>query len=114
MDENYQQTSRQRLSWRARLAKSNINILKVDLLNKANIDVGGITYRWYVEFTYHPKPGTFKWCKTYIDIPPVFDTYAATATDTANKSLAQVDNSTDDMAQTILDRVLELRKELEG
>ena len=94
------------LSWRARLAKSNINILSVTLLKTSQ----GITNRWYVEFTYHPKPGTFKWCKTYIDIPPVYDTYATAVTN----SLVQEEMSTDDMAQIILDRVLELRKELEG
>lgn len=41
-------------SWRARLAKSNINILSIDPDTATAI----------VEFTYHPKPGTFKWCKT--------------------------------------------------
>lgn len=79
------------LSWRAKLAKANINILKISLVKMPD----GIITRWYVEFTYHPKPGTFKWCKTYIDIPSEHDT-------------------PDEMAQTILDRVLELRKELEG
>lgn len=46
------------LSWRARLAKSNINILHID------------DDRWYYEFMYHPKPGQTKWCKTYIDVAP--------------------------------------------
>lgn len=45
------------LSWRARLAKSNINILNTD----------GI--RWYYEFMYHPYAGQTKWCKTYFDVP---------------------------------------------
>lgn len=43
------------MSWRARLAKSNINIL--------NIDEG----RWYYEFMYHPRPGQTKWCKTFYE-----------------------------------------------
>ncbi len=42
------------LSWRARLAKSNINILNID------------DERWYYEFMYRPKPGQIKWCKTYM------------------------------------------------
>lgn len=43
------------LSWRAKLAKSNINILNID------------DERWYYEFMYHPKYGQTKWCKTYMD-----------------------------------------------
>lgn len=45
------------ISWRVRLAKSNINILNTD------------GRRWYYEFMYHPKPGQTKWCKTYFDVP---------------------------------------------
>lgn len=43
------------MSWRARLAKSNINILNID------------DERWYYEFMYHPKYGQTKWCKTYLE-----------------------------------------------
>ena len=46
------------LSWRARLARKNINILNID------------DNKWYYEFMYHPKPGQTKWCKTYIDVEP--------------------------------------------
>lgn len=97
MDEN--------LSWRAKLAKSNINMLNLTLIKTDH----GIINRWFVEFTYHPKPGTFKWCKTYIDISPKLD-------DDEENPLAwrHVDQTVDDMAQTILDKVLELRKELEA
>lgn len=49
MDEN--------LSWRARLARNNINILNAD------------GRRWYYEFMYHPYAGSTKWCKTYFDLP---------------------------------------------
>lgn len=80
MDEN--------LSWRARLAKSNINILKIDIVKDANV-----RYRLYYEFTYHPKPGTFKWCKTYMD------------TDLEEP---------DDIFRSLQDEVLSLRKELEA
>lgn len=44
------------MSWRARLAKSNINILNID------------DERWYYEFMYHPKYGQTKWCKTYLEV----------------------------------------------
>ena len=79
------------LSWRARLAKANINILNITLMKTDY----GIINRWFVEFTYHPKPGTFKWCKTYIDILPEIE-------------------YDEDMAQMIMDKVLAIRKELEG
>lgn len=79
------------LSWRARLAKANINILNITLMRTDH----GVINRWFVEFTYHPKPGTFKWCKTYIDISPEIE-------------------YDEDMAQMIMDKVLAIRKELEG
>lgn len=72
------------LSWRARLAKSNINILDVN------------DERVTLEFTYHPKPGTFKWCKTFFTIP-------------AN---VQLEDGT--LGEYIQAEVLYLRKELEG
>lgn len=70
------------LSWRAKLAKSNINIL--------SIDPDGVMV---VEFTYHPRPGTFKWCKTAFPYIKEWD-------------LSQT-------AESILRNVLALRKELE-
>lgn len=97
MDEN--------LSWRAKLAKSNINILDVTMVKTDH----GIINRWFIEFTYHPKPGTFKWCKTYIDISQKIE-------DDEDNPLAwrYVDQPVDDMVQIIMDKVLELRKELEA
>lgn len=68
-------------SWRARLAKSNINILDIH---------DGMVF---MEFTYHPKAGVFKWCKT------VF----------AFKDGMHVE----DLADKLMDEVLILRKELE-
>lgn len=41
------------MSWQARLARSNINILNID------------DERWYYEFMYHPYSGSTKWCKTF-------------------------------------------------
>lgn len=97
MDEN--------LSWRARFAKANINILNLTLVKTDH----GIVNRWFVEFTYHPKPGTFKWSKTYIDVLP-----EVKHNDEDPVKWEYESASIDDMAQTILDKVLELRKELEG
>lgn len=74
------------LSWRAKLAKANINIL--------GIIEGRPVY--YIEFTYHPKPGVFKWCKTYFRVP------------------TERWYHEEDAADYILEQVLELRKELEG
>lgn len=41
------------MSWQAKLAKTNINILSID------------DERWFYEFMYHPYPGQTKWCKTF-------------------------------------------------
>lgn len=46
------------MSWQARLAKSNINILDMH------------DNRVFFEFTYHPKAGVFKWCKTTLPMVP--------------------------------------------
>lgn len=81
------------MSWRARLAKANINIL--DMRRKVAL----------IEFTYHPKPGTFKWCKTIINLP--------CNTGEAGDELEYTDFQTFN-AQAILDEVLKLRKELEN
>lgn len=70
------------LSWRAKLAKANINILDIH------------DNYVFIEFTYHPKPGIFKWCKTMF---PYEDGI-----------------SMDSLADGILDKVLNVRKELEG
>lgn len=67
------------LSWQAKLARSNINILDIhDSLI-------------FLEFTYHPKPGTFKWVKTVLPFSSVRES-----------------------VPVILEQVLALRKELEG
>ena len=91
-------------SWRAKFAKSNINILNLTLVKTDQ----GLVHRWFFEFTYHPKPGIFKWCKTYLDIPQRIE-----GNDEEPAMWAYVSPSTDEMAQTIIDTVLELRKELE-
>ena len=94
------------LSWRAKFAKSNINILNLTLIKTEH----GIINRWFVEFTYHPKPGTFKWCKTYIDI--MTDVVEFNEDDEGWAYARPI--SDNDIAQTIMDEVLKLRKELEA
>lgn len=81
------------LSWRARLAKSNINILSMD------------PHRVFIEFTYHPKPGVFKWCKTVVE-----NRYPLSEAG----DLQEYEDFQELNAQYILDEVLKLRKELEG
>lgn len=44
------------LSWQAKLARHNINILNID------------DERWFYEFMYHPYSGSTKWSKTFIII----------------------------------------------
>ena len=86
------------LSWRALLAKSNINILDVhdDCV--------------FIEFTYHPKPGIFKWCKTMFYFPS--EEVVMPEDDPVKWYKVKKDRS--DVAKDILDEVLKLRKELEG
>lgn len=85
------------LSWRARLAKSNINILNID------------DERWYYEFMYHPRPGQVKWCKTYYRVPEKVDVPEA---DPVQWIKSTPDEK--DIAAAISAEVLRLRKELEG
>lgn len=70
------------ISWRAKLAKSNINILSVNPDTAISV----------VEFTYHPKPNVFKWCKTMFPYRTLSDEM---------------------FAEYLLTEVLKLRKELE-
>ena len=76
------------LSWRAKLAKANINILDIH------------DEKIFLEFTYHPKPGVFKWCKTVFSL--------------RDKDLIGAPEEYQKVyAQQILDKVLSIRKELE-
>ena len=83
------------MSWRARLAKSNINILNID------------EDRWYYEFMYHPKPGQTKWCKTFYEVNIKGLEFSPTG------SIIHMESS-EKIAGNILSEVLKLRKELEG
>ncbi len=87
----------EKLSWRARLAKSNINILNID------------SHRWYYEFMYHPRPGQTKWCKTYYEVPSEVE---VTEADPVN--WIKFAPGDEDIAEAIRTEVLKLRKELEA
>ena len=93
-------------SWRARLARSNINILSVTPTH------------WVYEFTYHPKPGTFKWCKTIHEVktvprwPEEKSFVNLSADDLVRIPLEKP--TYEEVANDILEEVLELRKELES
>ena len=84
------------ISWRAKLAKSNINILDIR------------RDRVFLEFTYHPKPGVFKWCKTFFDIPVK---WLDQSPDPVNWHTVRLEN--EEVLAYLLEQVLTLRKELE-
>ena len=77
------------MSWRARLARKNINILNID------------DDTWYYEFMYRPRPGQIKWCKTFCVVPFTL-------------SVNPTDTDLDCNARHLEEEVLSLRKELEG
>lgn len=98
------------LSWRAKLAKSNINILSVSitreptaLLTNGAPDPNSYheVARWYYEFMYHPRPHQTKWSKTFF-----CPTSQTTPPGTDPFSFNQV-------APLILRQVATLRRELE-
>lgn len=84
------------LSWRAKLAKSNINITGVDLEHNL----------LFYDFSYRPYPGAApKWVKT--TSVPVMDTYMA-----LNENTLMVD--WEETTNRLRNEVLALRKELEA
>jgi len=85
------------MSWRAQLAKSNINILNVHTVSESRWDV-------FYEFMYHPHGGQTKWCKTWTKVYGQYD-------EALDESLPVCDN---DLLNQLKDEVLSLRKELEG
>ena len=91
------------LSWQAKLAKHNINILNVTITREKNPDgTHDEVVRWYYEFMYHPRPGQTKWSKTF------FSPNQATVSD---ESLNPY--SITDMSPLIIRQVATLRRELE-
>ena len=97
------------ISLRAKLAKSNINITSVRY--EANHKMCVVCY----EFPYHPKPGQVKWVKTVDEFFGV-----KVGADGKPKFEEIIENGElptlyiDDVIPSLLVRVLELRKELEG
>lgn len=89
------------LSWRAELAQSNINILNL-VWNEDNTVV-----EIFYEFTYHPKPGVFKWCKTWTQT-------AGQVVDDEEGNSVQREVCGRDIADELKRMTLSLRKELEG
>lgn len=92
------------LSWRAKLARANINILSVSITREPTGE-GPNSYhevaRWYYEFMYHPRPHQTKWSKTFFLPTP------QTAPGVDPFSFNQV-------APLLLRQVATLRRELEG
>lgn len=86
------------MSWRARLARKNINILNID------------DERWYYEFMYHPRPGQTKWCKTFYEIPSELFVPHDKPWDWVKLHETNIEKIVDGLEG----EVLSLRKELEG
>ena len=84
------------MSWRAQLAKANINIL--NLLWNDDDTIVDIFY----EFMYRPYNGSIKWCKTWTQV-------AGDVTDDD----VQLPVSGEKIASELRKEVLNLRKELE-
>ena len=85
------------MSWQARLAKQNINILIID-----------DDERWFYEFMYHPYSGSTKWCKTYYYVP----TELRVPKDDP-KRIEKAKASIEKIADGIIKEVAKLRRELE-
>lgn len=91
------------LSWQAKLAKHNINILNVTITREKNPDgTHDEVVRWYYEFMYHPRPGQTKWSKTF------FSPNQSTVSDASLNPY-----SITDMSPLIIRQVATLRRELE-
>lgn len=88
------------MSWQAKLAKSNINILNIDF-NEQHTQA-----TVYYEFMYHPKPGQTKWCKTYTNVRGMGE-----ITYDSGEIWYPVEG--EDIYRELSKNVLKLRKELE-
>lgn len=87
------------LSWRAQLARSNINILNLTWnKDQTIVDV-------FFEFMYRPYNGSIKWCKTW--------TQVAGEVVCGEADEWQEPVSGEDIAKTLREETLKLRKELE-
>lgn len=95
------------LSWRAQLAKSNINILNIVWNDDRTIvDV-------FYEFMYHPYSGSTKWSKTWTQVAGKVVRVGSDGEDGEYREV-QKEVTGDDIAKTLKIDTLKLRKELEG
>lgn len=85
------------LSWRARLAKANINILNIEFEDETHSSAVV-----YYEFMYHPYRGSTKWSKTFTEV-------TGQSTGALPKPI-----TFDDIGVKLSEEVLRLRKELEN
>lgn len=92
------------LSWRAQLARSNINILNIKWSDDK------MTAEVFFEFMYRPYNGSIKWCKTWA---PVAGKLVPDQNDPDGIEYNQMEVSGDDICDTLRQMTLKLRKELE-
>lgn len=92
------------LSWRAKLARSNINILNIEWSDDR------MTAEVFFEFMYRPYNGSIKWCKTWA---PVAGSLAPDPNDPDGIDAVQMEVSGDNICDTLKQMTLKLRKELE-
>lgn len=88
------------LSWQARLARRNINILNTTRQSDKDLDV-------YYEFMYRPKPKQIKWCKTMTHV-------SGQEVKLSEGTWETLSVTGDDIAKVLSEETLRLRKELEG
>lgn len=83
-------------TWRAMLAKLNINILDIKW------SPGRHSAEVFYEFSYHPKPGKVSWCKTFTNINGEYD-----------DTVGELPITEQRFVDHLRSEVLELRRELE-
>lgn len=97
------------LSWRARLAKSNINILNIEFEDEMHSSAVV-----YYEFMYHPYRGSTKWSKTFTEVRGQAIEQKTLPTCETQIILGYRPITFDDIGVKLSAEVLRLRKELEN
>lgn len=92
------------LSWRAKLARSNINILNIEWSDDK------LTAEVFFEFMYRPYNGSIKWCKTWTSVA---GRLVQDPDDPDGIEYNQMEVSGNDICDALRQMTLELRKELE-
>lgn len=95
------------LSWRAQLARSNINILNIEWSDDR------VTAEVFFEFMYRPYNGSIKWCKTWAPVAGKLVQDPDDPDDPDEIEYNQMEVSGDDICDTLRQMTLKLRKELE-